>query len=433
MKSKARTTSVVVLLALFFCPTLPAHDLPAQLPQPQSPAEAWNVIEESMANVDTLMQQVLLRDITFQIANAGSAIQYLGAQPAGATDPATVKALSSRLLTSAGDFIAAVRDRAQPFPTLRQNWLDWRKMLVELEAQYPPGTVHAAVYICPMHPLDRHTNADERCSICSMHLVRRHLPASSVYQKPGEPTMKMSVAAPPLVVGQPATVTIRLAKSDNRSVDLADLIETHTRKIHLLINDRSLSDYHHEHPEPTGTPGEYRFTFTPRRPGAYRVWADVVPAATGVGEYVIADIPAETAPAALTDRQPTTTTTVNGRTYALSLETNGQPIHAGQVVVGTITVTGSDGKPFARLEPLMGAFAHLVGFNEDLKTIIHIHPYTDQPASANARGGPAFAFKLYAPTAGFYRFYAQTRVNGASEFAAFGLAVLPAETALTPP
>ena len=61
---------------------------------------------------------------------------------------------------------------------------------------------------------------------------------------------------------------------------LGDLIEVHTQKIHLLINDASLTDYHHEHPKPTDMPGEYAFAFTPSNPGPYRIWADVVPAST---------------------------------------------------------------------------------------------------------------------------------------------------------
>ena len=65
--------------------------------------------------------------------------------------------------------------------------------------------------------------------------------------------------------GQPARVTARLTKLEGtpiRAVD--DLLVMHTERIHLLIVDRSLLDYHHEHPVATDTPGEYAFTFTPR-------------------------------------------------------------------------------------------------------------------------------------------------------------------------
>jgi hypothetical protein len=274
-----------------------------------------------------------------------------------------------------------------------------------------------------MHPLDRHLNADDKCSVCGMSLIKRHLPASGVYQKPGEPTMKMTFTAPPLVVGQPATVIMHLAKSDGAPVRLDDLLEMHTKKIHLLINDHSLSDYHHEHPEPTDTAGEYRFTFTPARPGPYRVWADVVPASSSVQEYDIADLPADTTPAPVSDRDTKLSTTVDGRRFDLSFQTNGAPIRAGETIIGTIYITDTDGKGCASLEPLMGAFAHVVGFSEDGKSVLHIHPYGKDPTGADDRAGPAFAFKFYAPASGFLRLYCQVHIDGHDIFAPFNLNV----------
>ena len=239
--------------------------------------------------------------------------------------------------------------------------------------------------------------------------------------------MKMSVFGSPLVVGQRADLKIRLTRNDGSPVSLADLVEMHTKKIHLLINDRSLSDYHHEHPTPTDVPGEYAFSFTPAKPGPYRIWADVVPAASSIQEYVSGDIPATAAPEALSNRETVWTTVVNGRTYELTLNSANQAIHVGQTVIGTISVTDSDGKPFVALEPVMGAFAHIVGFNEDLKTVIHIHPYSKEPTGPTDRAGPVFAFKFCAPQPGFYRLYGQVQIGGVSQFAPFGVTILPME------
>ena len=44
-----------------------------------------------------------------------------------------------------------------------------------------------------------------------------------------------------------------------------------------------------------GNPGEYSFSFTPSKPGGYRVWADVRPHPLGLQEYAMADIPSTTA------------------------------------------------------------------------------------------------------------------------------------------
>jgi hypothetical protein len=96
---------------------------------------------------------------------------------------------------------------------------------------------------------------------------------------------------------------------------------------------------------------------------------------------------------------------------------------AGLTVVGTIAVTGADGKPFTQLEPVMGAFAHLVGFSEDGKSVLHIHPSSKVPSGPADRAGPAFAFKFYAPAAGFLRLYCQVQINGANVFAPFNLTI----------
>jgi hypothetical protein len=71
----------------------------------------------------------------------------------------------------------------------------------------------------------------------------------------------------------------------------------------------------------------------------------------------------------------------------------------------------------------MSAFAHIVAFNEDGRTVLHIHPAGAEPTRPEDRGGPAFAFKFYAPVPGFYRVYVQVQIAGAAEFAPFGLNV----------
>jgi hypothetical protein len=331
-----------------------AHDPRLMLPDPQSVPEAWNVIEESVANVDKLLEAGLLPDIAFQIANTSPALRLLDAHAAEDREPQTLPALTRHLLTTGFDVILASREQSDPLAKTKVKWDEYRKILKQLESRYPPELLRAAVYICPMHPLDRHLKAEEKCALCGMALVRRHIPASTIYEKPGEPSMKLSVIASPLVVGHRAEIKISLTKSDGSPVTPADLVEMHTKKIHLLINDQSLTDYHHEHPKPTGVPGEYTFSFTPAKPGPYRIWADVVPASTSIQEYVIADVPADTAPASLSDRQTVFTAIVGGRRYDLAFQTDGKPIHAGETVIGSIAVTGADGKPFVNLEPVMG-------------------------------------------------------------------------------
>jgi hypothetical protein len=89
------------------------------------------------------------------------------------------------------------------------------------------------------------------------------------FPAPGDQTVRASIiTAEPLVVGKPVAALLQLQRPDGDPVMPVDLIETHTKKIHLLIIDSSLTDYHHEHPVPTRNPGEYTFSFTPKNQGA---------------------------------------------------------------------------------------------------------------------------------------------------------------------
>jgi hypothetical protein len=262
-----------------------------------------------------------------------------------------------------------------------------------------------------------------------MALVRRRIAASSVYERPGEPSMKIvAVADHPLEVGRKADVKIRISRNDGRPVLFDDLLVVHTQRIHLLIEDHSLGDYHHVHPKPTGTPGEYGFTFTPERPGSYRIWADVVPGWSSIQEYLITDIESQRTGGLIEDRETTRRATIDGLTFELSFYPQDKPLRVGESVVGRITVKGPDGAAFTQLEPIMGAFAHLVGFSEDGRTVVHIHPMGNEPTRPADRGGPTLEFKYYPVVAGFTRLYCQVSIGGESKFAPFGLNVLPAES-----
>jgi len=72
-----------------------------------------------------------------------------------------------------------------------------------------------------------------------------------------------------------------------------------------------------------------------------------------------------------------------------------------------VRVSSSDGQPFKDLEPIMGTYAHIVGFHEDGQTVLHIHPSGGaEPQQPTDRGGPSFKFTFFAPkpaSSGFTR------------------------------
>ncbi|MFL6543719.1 MAG: hypothetical protein ACJ8LM_00865 [Candidatus Udaeobacter sp.] len=176
-------------------------------------------------------------------------------------------------------------------------------------------------------------------------------------------------------------------------------------------------------PVPTRNPGEYSFSFTPSKPGSYGVWADVRPYPLGLQEYAMTDIPAATTGEPLTNRTVIFKPTVDGLNYELILAQ--KTIQVGRPALARLRITTADGNGFTQLEPLMATFAHLVGFNQDYKTVIHMHPKGAPVLDPAARGGPELEFQIYALQPGFVRLFAQVQIEGRSRFAPFGLQIAP--------
>ena len=280
---------------------------------------------------------------------------------------------------------------------------------------------YAERYTCPMHA-DVIGGKDDTCGMCGMTLDQL------VVLVPSDTTVQHAVVATitadaPLQPGKAAHAVLHLRRGDNEPVTPAELIETHTRKIHLLVVDGSLTDYHHEHPQPGATPGDYVFDFTPNKPGPYLAWADLRPLPMGLQEYEKAIIAGVGKSDPITDREPRLSGDANGLHFELSLPQ--VRVKVGEPVEAKLRITNPDGSGFDQLEPVMAAFAHLVGFNEDRETVLHMHPTGAPISNQDERGGPELEFKIYATKPGFVRLFCQVQVDGRQVFVPFNLEVSP--------
>ena len=282
----------------------------------------------------------------------------------------------------------------------------------------------ADAFMCPVHR-DVVGRRSDYCPKCGAPLDQSVRILSFGSGTPAPPAVRATVrTTSPLTVGQPVKAFLLLEKSTGEPISPPDLIESHTRKIHLLIADESMTDYHHEHPQPTKVPGEYTFTFTPRKPGTYRVWADIRPYPLGLQQYAVTDIPAATLGEPLAKSSINLKTNIAGRDYELILPTNG--IEAARSATARLRITEHDGRSVTNLEPLMAAFAHIVGFHEDRMTILHMHPSGAPVLDSNVRGGPELEFQIFSLKSGYVRLFAQVQIAGESHFAAFTIGIKPA-------
>lgn len=237
---------------------------------------------------------------------------------------------------------------------------------------------------------------------------------------PVPPTLTVKAMTPPLVSNQTVQVDLRVRDSKGAGVGSLQLMEMHTRRLHALVIDPSLEDYHHEHPITSGRPGDFVFVMTPKRSGNYLMWLDVTPLATGRNEApqaVIGTGPVVAKPISKVTQMSSTT---DG--WKFDLRFDRKKVVAGQAVNARLRVMDPEGKPCFALEPLMGSFAHIVGFLDDRNTMIHVHSHGEPPHELS-RSGPEVPFRFVVPKSGFLKLFVQTQVNGNVILAKFGFPV----------
>jgi len=218
--------------------------------------------------------------------------------------------------------------------------------------------------------------------------------------------------------GKPVAVTLHVTDMmGGKPMGPESFSTVHTEKVHVLGIDPSLTDYSHSHPLPDTKPGDWRFEFTPKFNRPYHLWLDVTPVG-GAQQYVMVTINGKAQPVAV-EKAQSLTAVIGDIRATLRFDA---PLTAGGAAMGHLTLQKGD-KPLAALEPVMGAYAHIVGISEDWTTIAHVHPMGTEPTSESDRGGPAIDFHLEPKHAGFLKLFAQIRVDGHDVFLPFGASV----------
>jgi hypothetical protein len=234
--------------------------------------------------------------------------------------------------------------------------------------------------------------------------------------------------------GQETRFTLRLETAAGQPIGPVDLAVVHTRKLHLLVVDPTLGDYQHLHPVPGARAGEWVFTHRALRTGAYRVFADFTPLATGRGLYAFADFkvlnrPGDATPSSmpasfnrLGDEAP-----VDAWFFRLATR-DGATVRAGQPTVLVFSGRERAGGEVP-LSLVMDAYAHLVAFDEQRGGFAHLHPRGDAPGDYRVSPpdprAPRLTFDLTIPNAGSYVVWAQVNLEGGERFLPFAVTVEP--------
>jgi hypothetical protein len=206
---------------------------------------------------------------------------------------------------------------------------------------------------------------------------------------------------------------------NNEPVTLNELKLVHTQKIHLLIIDSSLEDYSHIHPRSTVKSGVYEFEWTPKYNSSYKMWADIVPIETNKQEYDIVKLIKNKD--TKIDKKEILESKMDNLSFKLSFSS--KSIIKNTPVMGKITIQDGNGNLVKNLQPIMGAYAHIVAFNENFSDIEHIHPMGLEPKDSAELGGPEINFHLNAKQAGFIKIFAQVLINDKEYFIPFGVTV----------
>lgn len=160
----------------------------------------------------------------------------------------------------------------------------------------------------------------------------------------------------------------QIADSNGQTISDKDLVETHTKLLHLVVYDASLNEFNHVHPTYNGDKWEIDLNLPVN--GSYTVWAQ---GETSEGEefsiyqkLIVENGAPEIPVMPLGDEK----LGVDGTTQ---LELDNTVVKAKKNVMINFTISRTDGT-VPNLSEYLGAFAHVIATPLAGNELIHVHP-----------------------------------------------------------
>jgi len=216
-----------------------------------------------------------------------------------------------------------------------------------------------------------------------------------------------------LIPGKPCDFRLDIRQFDGSPLTADEVALSHTKKIHLLAVDESLSDYHHLHPEPDSlNGGVWHFSLTPENAGKYAIFLDFIPIRSPRRVLLSSSFEVDGQSSVAEPNAENLVFSLDKRRFELSKVIGDS--EDGEVGL-ILRATDEKGKALT-LSPVMGAFAHMVAFDRALKGFAHLHPEENLlPVNESDSHQGALTFSFRPPSDGLYRLWAQVRIGEEAE------------------
>lgn len=189
--------------------------------------------------------------------------------------------------------------------------------------------------------------------------------------------------------------------SQHKNLTDSDLNITHEKVLHFLAYDESLTQFQHVHPEFDGKNWNVELDF--KTNGNYKIWVQGE-TKKGTAEFsvmqalqVTGGAPALAAPIELGDVR-------SGVSGVTKVELSNMKLKSGNMVMLDLMVSQTDGND-PKLEPYLGAFAHVIAVPLDGSDLLHVHPMDGNMPNMGM-------LHTTFPAEGDYRLWVQLSNNG---------------------
>lgn len=218
---------------------------------------------------------------------------------------------------------------------------------------------------------------------------------------------RLELVTPPAGRGSAVDVAFRIVDANGKPQ--LEYETPHTKLLHFYVLRDDMSQYQHLHPVLDGD--IWRTTISVPDGGVYRLYSEFVPKGrqnllhpTVLGVAFI--VPGDTAFVPLP--APAGTAQVGG--FTVSRADGTADLRVEQVNEVRFRVAGPAGEPVDRLDPFLGAYAHMSAFNSLTMGLLHQHPLGQ--VVEGIMGGPELRFSAQFANRGEHRLFLEFSVDG---------------------